>query len=322
MEPAKLGLIGFGEIGRAHSDALAGISEADLVAVADPSEHARKQAESLGVKTFSTHAELLSEASIDGVIIATPDELHLEPSLDAAQAGKHILVEKPIGATVQDGQKIKEAAEKAGIKLMVGHTLRFFPEYNYAKTQVAAGELGQLVSVFARRTNVISQPKRIAGRISVLGFLGVHDFDALRWIIDSEPTRIYCENATSVTHGFGVEDETFTTIRFANGVIACLHCGWFVPDNHPSGFDFRLDVTGDQGIVNLDFANSVTVKHNATGTRQPLISTALAEECRPFATSILNDTAVPVSADDGIAAVKMACAAEQSVRTGLPIDLC
>lgn len=321
MKTVKLGLLGYGEIGRAHASALQEIAEAELIAIAEPSEAVRCEAAKTSVEVFASHEELLASDAIDAVIVATPDHLHSAPCLDAAKAGKHILVEKPIMPTVEESLVIRDAANEAGIKLMVGHTLRFFPEYQYAEQQVRGGELGELVSVFARRTNIITQPERIAGRVSVLGFLGVHDFDVLRWIVGAEPTRIFCENASSVTHGHGVEDETFTTIKFANGVVACLHCGWFVPENHPAGFDFRLDVTGSKGMVNLDFSNAVTTFHGENGTRQPLMTPALIEENRAFIRSILNDDDVPVSANDGIAAVRMVAAAEQSARSGVPVTL-
>lgn len=321
MNVIKIGLLGYGEIGQAHANALKEISEMELVAIADPSTDALKSAQESGLQTYADYKDLIARDDIDAVIIATPDNLHVEPCLAAAKAGKHILLEKPIAPTVKEGEVIKSAVEKASVKLMVGHTLRFFPEYQYAKSEVDKGELGNLVSVFARRTNIITQSDRIQGRISVLGFLGVHDFDVLRWVVGSEPKRIFCENATSVTHGYGVEDETFTTISFENGVIACLHCGWFLPSNHPSGFDFRLDATGDKGVINLDFSNSVAEKHTQSGTQKPLLTPVLVNENRAFAAAILNDSPMPVTAEDGIAAVRMVEAAEKSARTGLPVNL-
>ncbi len=321
LQTTKIGLMGFGEIGRAHAAALAEVAEAELVAIADPSEAAVKAAKESGVKAFADYRDLLADPDIEAVVIATPDHLHAEPAIAAARAGKHILLEKPIAPTLEEGLAIKAAAQDANVGLMIGHTLRFFPEYQFARARAAEGDLGRLVSVFARRTNLITQSDRIQGRISVLGFLGVHDFDVLRWVVGAEPVRIFCENATSVTHGYDVEDETFTTIKFDNGVVACLHCGWFVPENHPSGFDFRLDITGDKGLVNLDFSNAVTTVHGSGGTKQPLLTPALANENRAFIQALQNGSPMPVPADDGIAAVAMVIAAQQSARTGKPVDL-
>ena len=314
-----IGLIGLGEIGQAHASALAQIPECRLVAIADPASATAGKAAQLGATHHTDHRDLLANAEVDAVIVATPDHLHLQPCLDAAAAGKHILVEKPIAPTVTEGRLLSEAAEKAAVVLMVGHTLRFFPEYQWAKSEVSSGRLGTLVSVFARRTNLITQAERIGGRISVLGFLGVHDFDVMRWIVGSEPQRIFCENATSTSHGHGKEDETFTTILFENGVVGCLHTGWFVPKNHPAGFDFRLDVTGDGGIVNLDFSNAPVLRHGGEGTYQPLMTPGLVNEDRAFVQALLDGTPSPVPASDGIAAVAMVEAAETSARTGQPI---
>ena len=112
--------------------------------------------------------------------------------------------------------------------------------------------MGELAGVFARRTNLITQQERVKGRTGVLFFLGVHDFDAMRWIIGSEPESIYCAAASSVSLTHPVENETFSIIQFKNGVVGCAHIGWFLPEIHAAGFDFKLDVTGAKGILNLD----------------------------------------------------------------------
>lgn len=317
----KIGLIGYGEIGEAHRIAIEQTKAAELVAIAEPNEQRRNAAAKSGVRTYESYEELLNDGAVDAVVVATPDHLHTEPCIAAAEAKKHILVEKPIATSVADAERILQAANSSGVKLMVGHTLRFFPEYQHAKQAVQEQELGKVISLFARRTNIAAQQSRLQGRCGVLLFLGVHDFDVLRWICDAEPRRIYCESATSIETPYAVESETFTTIQFDNGAIGCVHAGWWLPDNHPAGFEFKLDVTGDKGILNLDFSNHQLTKYTVASNMHMLFTDAMTNEIRSFAACIASDTDSPVSGNDGIVALKMALAAEQSFSESVPIDL-
>ncbi len=317
-----IGIIGLGEMGQAHARAVAGLEHARLVAVAEPDAARREMAAEIGAaRAYADYREMLRSDDIQGVVVATPDALHVEPCLAAAAAGKAVLVEKPIATTELDSQAIIDACRAAGVLLMVGHVLRFFPEYVEAKKSVEAGRLGRLVSLFARRTNVITQPERLKGRVGVLMFLGVHDFDILRWVGGSEPVRIHCESATSVPGRFPVENETFTTIAFADGSIGCVHAGWYLPTTHPAGFDFKLDVTGDKGIINLDFARHMVSLYDATGGHYPLMTPAVSEQIRAFIKAAEEGAPSPVPGEDGLAALRMALAAETSLRSGLPATL-
>lgn len=85
------------------------------------------------------------------------------------------------------------------------------------------------MSAFARRANVVTQTDRIQGRVGVLHFLGVHDFDALRWVIGDEVASVHSISATSSPLAHPVENETFTTLRFKKGAIACVQAGWYLP---------------------------------------------------------------------------------------------
>ncbi|MEY3019541.1 MAG: hypothetical protein RLZZ272_525, partial [Actinomycetota bacterium] len=247
-----VGVIGLGEIGQVHCDVLASMPDVRLVAVADvDAARATVTAERFGAVACTDHRDLLALEGMDAVIVATPDQLHRDVVVDAAGAGVHVLVEKPIATTLEDADAMIAAAERAGTMLSVGFTLRHFPQYERLHDEVRAGRLGTVISAFARRTNLETQSARIGGRTGVLFFLAVHDFDVLRWILDDEPVSIHCAASTSVPGPHPVEDETFTIVRFAGGAVACVHAGWRLPTTHPAGFDFRLDLTGSQGVANL-----------------------------------------------------------------------
>jgi predicted dehydrogenase len=236
MERLNIGVIGLGAIGQKHCSAIAVLERAKLCAVADINEKVLSStAAQYGATPYTDVKELLKHPGLDAVVVATPDDLHRDACVLAAQAGKHVLVEKPIATTVEDAQAIINAAETASVKLMVGFTLRFSLHYMQARKAASDGTLGDLVSIYARRENVISQPDRLKGRCGVLMFLGPHDFDAMRWIVGSEPVSIYTQAATSVPSAYPIENETFSIIRFANGVVGCAQIGWFLQDKHPAG---------------------------------------------------------------------------------------
>lgn len=322
MKSLNIGVIGLGAIGQKHCESLANIRQADLVALSDVNEAVlNKTAEKLGAKPYTDYKQMLADPALEAVVVATPDDLHRDISIHAAQAGKHILVEKPIATTEQDALAMMAAAEKAGVKLMVGFTLRFVPHYQQARQAVASGKLGQLVSIFARRLNVITQAERIGGRCGVLHFLGIHDFDMMRWVVGSEPIRIYSEASTSVPRVYPQENETFTTIRFANGVVGCAHIGWNLPLTHPGGRDFKLDLIGNKGSFNLDLARQGVELYTEDSAKFPSTAPGLIEEDRAFVDCVLDDTPVPVTGRDGLVALKMVLAALESIETKKPVNL-
>lgn len=322
MKALNVGVIGLGAIGQKHCDSLAKIRQANLMALADVNEAVlNKTAEKLGAKPYTDYKQMLAAPDLEAVVVATPDDLHRDISIQAAQAGKHILVEKPIATTEADALAMMAAAEKAGVKLMVGFTLRFVPHYQQARQAVETGKLGQMVSIFARRLNLITQAERIGGRCGVLHFLGIHDFDMMRWMVGSEPVSIYSEASTSVQRVFPQENETFTTIRFANGVVGCAHIGWNLPVTHPGGRDFKLDMVGSKGSFNLDLARQGIELYTGEGAKFPSTAPGLIEEDRAFVDCVLDDTPVPVTGQDGLVALKMVLAALESIETKKPVSL-
>lgn len=322
MEKLNIGVIGLGAIGQKHCSAIAVLERARLRAVADVNESVLSStANQYGATPYNDIQGLLQHPGLDAVVVATPDHLHRDACVLAAQAGKHILVEKPIATTVEDAEAIIAAADVANVRLMVGFTLRFSLHYMQAKKAASDGTLGELVSIYARRENVISQPERLKGRCGVLMFLGPHDFDAMRWIVGSEPINIYTQAASSVPSAYPIENETFSIIRFANGVIGCAQLGWFLPDKHPAGRDFRLDIIGNKGSLNLDQMRQGIEIYTQNGAKFPSVSAGLVDEDRAFVDCIIDNKAIPVTGQDGLAAVRMVLAAMKSIETCQPVDL-
>jgi predicted dehydrogenase len=322
MEKLNIGIIGLGAIGQKHCSAIAALERAKLCAVADINEKVLSStAAQYGANPYANVKDMLKHPGLDAVVVATPDDLHRDACVLVAQAGKHILVEKPIATTVEDAQAIINAAETAGVKLMVGFTLRFSLHYMQARKAATDGTLGDLVSIYARRENVISQPERLKGRCGALMFLGPHDFDILRWVVGSEPVSIYTQAATSVPSVYPIENETFSIFRFANGVIGCAQIGWYLQDKHPAGRDFKLDIIGNKGSLNLDQMRQGIEIYTQNGAKFPSVSAGLIDEDRAFVDCLLDKKDVPVTGKDGLAAVRMVLAAMKSIETSQPVNL-
>jgi len=322
MKTLNIGVIGLGTIGQKHCQALAQIERVKIVALADVNESVlSKTAEDFGGTPYQDFNELLRHPGLDAVVVATPDHLHREPCFAAAETGKHILVEKPIATTIKDANAIIEAANIAGVKLMVGFSLRFNLHYLQAKRIVEQGKLGDVISIFARRLNIITQADRIKGRCGVLMFLGIHDFDALRWIVGSEPESIYCEESTSVPKKHPHENETFSIICFENGVRACAHIGWNLPLQHLGGRDFKLDIIGSKGSLYLDQMRQGIEIYSETFSKFPSVSSGLVDEDRSFVDCVLDDLPAPATGKDGIIALRMVVAALESIKTHKPVNI-
>ncbi|MFM2147630.1 MAG: hypothetical protein RL546_800 [Chloroflexota bacterium] len=322
MDRLRVGVIGLGEIGGAHCASIATLPQATLVAVADlRSDVAAKVAATYGATAYATAEELLAHPDLDAVIIALPDHLHRAAAEAAAAAGKAMLVEKPLAVDAEDARAIVRAADAAKVFLMVGFTVRYFPQYLRARQAVESGELGTIVSAFARRVNVVTQTDRIAGRVGVLHFLGVHDFDALRWVMGDEVASVHCVSATSAPLAHNVEHETFTTLTFKKGAIACVQAGWYLPTTHPAGFDFRLDLTGRDGSLNLSMMEQGIAIHGRSGTSYPYMASPLIAEDRDFVDRVLAGAPSPITGADGLAAGAIVDAALESIATGRVIQL-
>ncbi len=172
------------------------------------------------------------------------------------------------------------------------------------------------------------------GRSSLPLFLGVHDYDLLRWIAGSEPIRVVAEGRGRVlaAQGYSVQDTTIALISFANGVLACAEAGWILPEGHPSGFVQRMDALGDRGMMSIEgsMAGLTAISDEraqwpdaALWPPDPVegMGGALERQIRHFVRCAGGGGTPLASGRDGLAAVRIALAVEQATRTGLPVTL-
>lgn len=253
MSPLKLGVIGLGYIGQVHLRHIRRILNAQVVAAADLSRKALTKARNDGVKTtYTNYEKLLENPEIDAVIIALPTHLHLDCALKAAEAKKHIFLEKPIARNVKEAREVVSAARKNSVKLMIGYPLRFNTELRGLKQRISRGEFGDVEIAYAsyissgpffhRAEGYAPVPvpewwfnKELTGG-GVLVDLGSHVINLLRWYF-GEITDIRAQLGYRLN--MDVEDSAICFAKFQGGTRAIVNVGWFSQQ-----YQLKIDLLG------------------------------------------------------------------------------
>ena len=218
--PLRVGVVGVGIMGANHARVFAGLPDVQLIGVADPNRAQRD----LVTRVLGTPAvdnlDALLEMDIDAVTIAAPTHLHHEIALKCIARGLHILVEKPVASTVEEGREIIGAARRAGVTLVVGHVERFNPAVQAIK-QALAGE--DILSIAITRVGPF--PPRMSN-VGVVIDLAVHDIDLIRWFTDSEIIEVQPQLSSAIAER---EDIALLQFRTASGVLAHINTNWLTP---------------------------------------------------------------------------------------------
>src|ERR687894_1055018 len=244
----RVGLVGAGFMGGVHLNAYAGITEVEVVGVADARvEAAVAGAKMVGARPFASYEELVSAEDVEVVDVCLPTALHRDLALRAAGEGRHAILEKPKARPMEDAQKNLEAFSGDDPRLFVGHVVRFFPEYVGIKEKIDAGDLGTVGVVRTSRRspfllgwNDWYADWRVSG--GVLLDLVIHDFDFLRWSL-GEVERVYAKGVMG--REYNRLDYALVTLRFASGQIAHVEGHW----GYPAPFEYAIEVAGSRGLL-------------------------------------------------------------------------
>jgi predicted dehydrogenase len=231
MKPVRVGLIGCGKVGQIHAAALRDIAEADLTAVCDVSaERAKAFADRFGTRGYADVDAMLSEGKVEAVVIGTPHPLHAAPAIRAAEAGVHVLVEKPLAATLDDCDAMLAAAKRAGVLLGVISQRRFFEPVRRVKEAIDAGKIGRpalgVFTMYSWREPAYYQSDPWRGRWDtegggVLVNQSPHQLDLLRWFLG--PVAEVSGYWANVNHpGVEVDDTAVAVLRFQNGGLGAI----------------------------------------------------------------------------------------------------
>lgn len=240
----NMALVGTGFIGKVHAESIKRLPNAKLTAVVSGSgEKGAAFAKEYGAKVYPNLEALFAEGDADAVDICAPTCLHADMAIAAASAGKHVLCEKPIALTLADADRMIKAVAKYKVKAMVGHTMRFWPEYVKAKEIIESGELGKPLNAFCERLAATPDwhkggwgfDERKSGGASV--DLHIHDLDYLIWLFGTPRSvsalGVYDKNLGGVYH-------INSCIEFACGTSASVIGGWGFSSTFPFTMSFRI----------------------------------------------------------------------------------
>jgi predicted dehydrogenase len=316
----RAAVIGLGMMGANHARVLNELSGVDLVGVADTAPEAVRRATSgFTARGYADAAALLAAERPDLVVVAVPTSLHLPATLEALDAGAHVLVEKPIAADRTEAEQMIAAAERAGRILTVGHIERFNPAIRELSRRLNDGELGRVFQVRASRLGPF--PARVRD-VGVVVDLAPHDLDVMRYLLQSEPVRMYAETEQRIHTD---HEDLFTgLIKFESGAIGLLEINWLTPTKVR-----KLTVTGERGMYEADYLTQDLVFY--TNPDQERVTEGemtrrtvqrrepLAVELAEFVAAIRAGGPPPVSPQDALIAMLLARAMVDAATRGIVI---
>ncbi len=327
--PLKVAVVGAGTMGTNHLRVLRDFDEERVQLVGVAETHAPTLARAVSrfhVAGYGDYRELIAETRPDLVTVVVPTQLHFPVAAFALDAGAHVLIEKPIASTIQEATALIDLAAVRGVRLAVGHVERFNPAVLALKRLLAAGELGQIFYLHARRLGPF--PPRIRD-VGVILDLATHDLDVMRYLTGAEVERVYAETQQRVHEQH--EDLLLGLVRFDNGVVGMLDVNWLTPTKVR-----ELGVTGERGMylinylsqdlyfyendytpTNWDALRSLTGVSEGTMTRLKVQkSEPLWLEYEDLIQALRSDTTPTVTGEDGLAVLRLAHQLLDATRAG------
>lgn len=298
--PLRVGVVGVGVMGSNHARVFVGLPGTELVGVADPD---RKQAEfvarTLGCAAVTNVEELL-DREVDAITIAAPTHLHRDIALTCIAHGVHVMVEKPIASSVDEGREITGAARRAGVTLMVGHVERFNPAVEAIKGAIRGEDILSIAI-----TRVGPFPPRMSN-VGVVIDLAVHDIDLIGWFTDSEIVEVQPQLSSAVAER---EDIALLQFRTASGVLAQINTNWLTPFKARNvtvatrGKYVMGDLLTRQVTECFGFQpdGSYSMRHLSVGHAEPLRSELIA-----FLRAVRSGAIPAVTGEEGVASLEIA----------------
>ena len=324
----KYGIIGLGWFGEYHGEALAGLPNVELYALSTRTEtRLRELGKKFGVtRLYTDYRQMLADPELEAVSITTMWDQHTAPTLAAIQAGKHVFLEKPMASSVADCRAITQAARASKKCFMVGHIVRFNPRYAAAQREIAAGKIGRIVSIYARRNVPVSIGAQVLPKIGPIIGDGVHDTDIMLWYTGAKIVSVYAQTLNVFGHTY--PDIGWTMYRFDSGAIGVCENVWCMPDKNGFFPDERMEVIGTDGGIHIQetYPPLSVITRQEVYTPDPTYwpeirpgvrGGALAEELKYFVDCIVNQTPPAIGTpEEAMAAVQACLAAEASAASG------
>jgi predicted dehydrogenase len=338
-----VGLIGSQFVTSIHAESLRSVADAEIIAVMSPSEgHAADFAKKHQIPHhFSNVDEMLAMEEIDMVVIGAPNHVHCELTLKAAEAGKHVVMEKPLCLNLAEADQMIDACKKAGVKLMYAEELCFTPKYVRLKALLDEGALGN--PVLLKQSEKHDGPhadhfwdvERSGGGVTM--DMGCHAFQFFRWLNNNNPVKsVYAQMGTTVhrdrTRG---DDNALIILEFENGVTALAEESW----TKLGGMDDRAEIHGSEGVAYADVLQGNSIQTystkgvgyavekagNTVGWSYTMYEESwnygFPQEFAHFVDCVKNDKQPLVTGEDGKAVLEIIFAAYESAGSGRKVML-
>jgi len=325
----RVGVIGCGRIGVVHLGAITKAPNVTPVIVSNPTiSKAENAAKTYGVPRFTGDAmDVITDPEVDAVWICSPSQFHAEQIKACAANGKHVFCEKPLATDLAETVEAINACSEAGVKLMTGLQRRFDPNFRRVKTAIEAKEVGQTIMIKLCSRDPSPPPfEYVKGGGGIFADMAVHDLDMTRFLAGADPIDIlaigscHIDKSIEVLEGSEKFDTASCLVRYPNGVQAMVD----VCRQSSYGYDQRAEVLGTTGMIATDnvYPNTAKLyKPDFTGNADmpydfflSRYTEAYVSETVAFCESLVNDTPVPCTGTDGLAALIMAIAADKSAK--------
>jgi len=314
LRRVAVGVVGTGFWGENQVRVLRQSKIADLVAICDTNKKRAKEiGTKYGVAWYSDVTKFLQEAKLEAVTVCTPTQTHLKVGLLAIEAGKNLLVEKPMTGEERAAEKLVNSARKAGVKLLVGFIERFNPGVKAVKKMLTEGTVGDIIIATGRR--VARWPIRI-GDVGVVKDTAIHDIDAMRYLLEEEVTAVFAQTGSLRTHSY--EDYAEIMLRFKQGTTGFIDANWLTPRKVRT-----LIITGSDATISLDYITQELTLENSERLVKPYTPWAepLKLELENFITTIIRDGEEAPSGQDALKAIRVCDAALRSGKSKTLVTL-
>lgn len=326
MTKLKVGMISFAH-GHAFSyfHSLHALPDVEILAVADPIESRVSEIVSKHELAYYADYHQLLETDVDAVVICSENSLHAEITIAAANKGKHVLCEKPLGIDVDDMKKMISACHDNNVQLMTAFPCRYLAAVVQAKHAVERGEIGDIVAFKGMNRGTAPSGWFVDPELSGGGALldhTVHVMDLMNWFNSSGPKEVYAYAATLFDDKLKVDDTGMMHVKYENGVFGVLDTSWSRKAPYPTWGDVALEIIGTKGVISLNGlaqVNELYSRKNAAGQWNYWGDNMDEHLVRAFVQAIRSGQPVPISGEDGMRSTIAALAGYASIKTGQPV---
>lgn len=340
-EPRRLsvGIIGTGWCGGIRAVACANSPLVGELHIAEirPERLEEVRAQTNPVTATTNWEELIADPGIEAVMIsATPETTHYPMAKAALEAGKHVLLEKPMALTLEEADELIGLADTKGLKFTIGYSQRFNSKQALAKKSLREGTIGDPVSILVSRHITRSLGKKISDRIklSPAAMEATHDIDFAMWLLEPRrPVRVYSQVAYGIKRDLGVPDTQIIVVTMDDGVVVTIGAGWSLPPGYPNFSTTWIEVIGTDGALMMDASHKdIILNTTARGVEFPLSTMPgeyvdhvyagpMERETLHFLEAVAYDR--PVMVDPRLArqTMEIYIAADLSVERNAPVDL-